>query len=1277
MYIRRKNSFVRRKQLFLMLLWATGLVLLSLRVLNQFQYLKGCFVIQNSIMIRSSFFLRLCLLLTLPTTNNLLAQDQILFGPGIDGTTQNTCNGFIIDSGGQGGSGYGNNENVTVTICPDTPGETISIDFNTFNLDTYDPNPAPGLQLADRMIIYDGDNTGANTLGTYFANQLLGVTAVATNLNATGCLTIQFISNDQNNAPGSFTASVACQTPCSPPVAGGVIVGGITPDSIRVCVGEVVDFQELGSFAQTGFTIVDYMWDFQDGTTANGQNVSHAYSLPGQYRVQLTVTDDNDDNVCTNTNLIDLEVLVSTFPTFETFPGDTSLCLGESLTLTIDPNQSEQEWTGFPGSQSVDDGCITDNELGVSQEVSLTQTGFTAGATITDVNDIQSVCLNMEHSFMGDLVVAIICPNGQSVVMHQQGGGGTNLGEAVQADGVDCDDPSTQGVGYDYCFTNTATQTWVEASVGVNILPAGDYSPVNSLAGLVGCPANGIWTLSVTDNWAADDGTVFSFGLTLDPSYYPDITSFTPDIGFSSDSSFWHNTGQFIDNISGDGNTVTINPTVEGSYDYTYEMTNDFGCSFDSTITVTINPNAVPFPGNDTTICLNDALQLDALINGQGVGTNCNYILNLDDTFGDGWNGNTISVTIGGVTNSHTINTGNNNQINLTIPNGQTATLTFNGEGNFVGECEYQVLDEDGVVVVNQDNPTAGTTDVVTANCAPDYVYEWTPPTPNLSATDIANPLFTANSTETLNLTIYPVGHPLCATSESITITAQPLPEAGEDAVIEVCTNGSPVNLFNSIGGAPMTTGTWEDPNGNVVTMPFDPLTMPFGDYTYIVGDDACVEEAVVTVNQKSVQIISIVTTDVTCFDFSDGSALIEGVNIDMYSLNGAPDVNVSSPTSSFTIEDLAAGNYGLTVRSIDGCAFDTNFIIIQPDPLTLTIQTVDAACFGFNDGSATATVTGGILPYTYNWVAGINGDQNGQVDSLLAGNYFLEVVDDRSCVIDQAFIIDQPDNVVPVIIPDTLSGCREHQVDFVNATNSNQIATTFFDFGDGNTQQANGLNPVENTYDFAGIYDLNVTMTTNVGCVYTVEYTDLIEVFEIPVANFLISPNPASMFNPFVNLLNTSTDNADQFQWMINGGNPAASNDENVNQVLYPQEIAQYPVKLEVTTEDGCIDSISKIVHVVNEVYAFAPNAFTPNGDEFNNYWRVYVNGIDLEAFNLKIFNRWGELIWESSDQEVGWDGTYNGVVCQDGTYTWKVECSDQVNDDRYEFQGFVNILR
>ena len=162
---------------------------------------------------------------------------------------------------------------------------------------------------------------------------------------------------------------------------------------------------------------------------------------------------------------------------------------------------------------------------------------------------------------------------------------------------------------------------------------------------LYDCPTNGVWTLTVIDNWAADDGTLFSFGLNLDPSYYPAISTFEPQIGHQCDSSFWVSP-LYQSSISIDCNELTVTPTVAGSFTYAYSVTDDFGCSYDTSLVLTVNALADVFAGNDTTLCDGASLQLDGQI--VGAQSTCSYDLLLEDTFGDGWNGNDMTVTING-----------------------------------------------------------------------------------------------------------------------------------------------------------------------------------------------------------------------------------------------------------------------------------------------------------------------------------------------------------------------------------------------------------------------------------------------------------------------------------------------------------------------------------------------------------------------------------------------------------------------------------------------------
>ena len=91
-----------------------------------------------------------------------------------------------------------------------------------------------------------------------------------------------------------------------------------------------------------------------------------------------------------------------------------------------------------------------------------------------------------------------------------------------------------------------------------------------------------------------------------------------------------------------------------------------------------------------------------------------------------------------------------------------------------------------------------------------------------------------------------------------------------------------------------------------------------------------------------------------------------------------------------------------------------------------------------------------------------------------------------------------------------------------------------------------------------------------------------------------------------------------------------------------------------------------------------YIPNAFTPDGDEFNNSFKpVFTSGIDPYDFTLTLFNRWGEVVFESKDFSVGWDGTYHNKLSREGTYLWTVEFKDMYTDKRFNYNGQVFLSR
>jgi gliding motility-associated-like protein len=91
-----------------------------------------------------------------------------------------------------------------------------------------------------------------------------------------------------------------------------------------------------------------------------------------------------------------------------------------------------------------------------------------------------------------------------------------------------------------------------------------------------------------------------------------------------------------------------------------------------------------------------------------------------------------------------------------------------------------------------------------------------------------------------------------------------------------------------------------------------------------------------------------------------------------------------------------------------------------------------------------------------------------------------------------------------------------------------------------------------------------------------------------------------------------------------------------------------------------------------------YIPNSFTPDGNEHNNEFKwTFTSGFDPTDFHITIFNRWGEVIYESFNSNDYWDGTYNNNMCPEGSYTYKVNFGSKENDGEYVITGSLNLIK
>lgn len=540
----------------------------------------------------------------------------------IQNGTDVTCSGQFEDDGAGGGA-YSDTD-YTYTICPDNPGDVIQVSFQAFSLQT-----SANYQNSDFLTIYDGDNTNVLSLGSYTGSSLNGFDITGTVDNVSGCLT--FVFNAQTGNTGGFpgwAAIISCTTPCATPTADSQIADPIPDDpmiqSVGVCLNQEVTFEDIGSTAGAGFTLDQYIWNFDDGNldSLSGSVATHAWDEPGEYVVTLTV---EDNNGCQSLNIQPLQVLVSTIPTFAT-DFTEEICLGNTGWLDGDPIQSET-WTALPPVVFSGETFLADG-AGFTFDNTIVFDFFEDGAVLENCDDLLQINMNIEHSYLGDLDISIECPNGTQVTLldfDTNQGGGTFLGEAV-----DDPDSTTPGTGYDYGWApnqtngnldddaNSMTMEFTNNDGGTEnpfggVVIPGIYEADGNLCDLVGCPLNGGWTLSIQDNLAADDGNIFQWGIDFDPALYPDVTTFTPVIGLEADSSYWEGPHIVSGSTTASGNYIEIAPPDMGAYEYIFYATNNFGCTFDTTITVNVvDSDADLIVTNDPTICIGGEATLEA-----------------------------------------------------------------------------------------------------------------------------------------------------------------------------------------------------------------------------------------------------------------------------------------------------------------------------------------------------------------------------------------------------------------------------------------------------------------------------------------------------------------------------------------------------------------------------------------------------------------------------------------------------------------------------------------
>lgn len=380
------------------------------------------------------------------------------------------------------------------------------------------------------------------------------------------------------------------------------------------------------------------------------------------------------------------------------------------------------------------------------------------------------------------------------------------------------------------------------------------------------------------------------------------------------------------------------------------------------------------------------------------------------------------------------------------------------------------------------------------------------------------------------------------------------------------------------------------------------------------------------------------------------------------------------------SVMPIANTTYNVYAENEFGCISPTETIDVTLNPpINGNITGLQTICAG-ETADITASAGGGMgAPYTFTWSTGEVGVSNvghtitvAPIDST---DFTVTITDGCEST---PLVITTRVNVGQIPVPEFIvtnpDQCEPAVFELVNTTDSTQTANLSW-IVNGDQFFGNQL-IIETDTLYAGDYGVFLTVTSFEGCVGVLDSIGALHVNPVPKADFTYSPTPVMMFNSQV-LFNNISVNADSYQWYFEDGDITSTTVENP-EVIFPEGIVEdYEVTLVAITEFGCTDTIQKIISVNSEVILYAPNTFTPDGDEHNQTFKVYMEGVDIYNFEMMIYNRWGQLVFESKDLSQGWDGTFNGGVVLTGTYIWKVQAKDLLNDSKYIYTGHVNLIK
>ena len=534
------------------------------------------------------------------------------------------------------------------------------------------------------------------------------------------------------------------------------------------------------------------------------------------------------------------------------------------------------------------------------------------------------------------------------------------------------------------------------------------------------------------------------------------------------------------------------------------------------------------------------------------------------------------------------------------------------------------------------------------------------------------------------------------------TVNVNPVPTATITGDAEVCIGASsPVITFTGAGGTAPYTFEYSIDNGPVQTVTsiggssatILASTANAGTFTYdliSVTDGSATgcgqpQSGTVTVIVNPLPTATISGDAEVCLNGPNQTITFTGANgvspyTFTYTLNGGPNQTITSTGNTATIT-VPTSVVGVTTYSLVGVQDASATGCYQPQTGLASVEVVDlppiyaGVDFTVCEGDDIVLTASGGTGYVWNGGAIQDGVP---FTSTQTDEYVVIGVNPTGCVNSDTVVVTVSPIPLPSFVADTTMGCAPLEVVFTNTTPGGPFTDCIWTLSNGTI--LNGCGSISYVFAQGGTYDVTLETTTVDGCTAQATYQYYVYIEQPAIADFSASSTVVNTLDSEVQFINES-ENADGYIWSFGDGS-ALTTEQNPTHVFPNEGFGTYGVTLIATTPLGCNDTIYTVIRVEEEIIFYVPNTFTPDADDFNpTFQPVFTSGYDPFDYNLLIYNRWGEIVFESHNVEIGWDGTYGvdgqKTEVQDGTYTWTIDFKTVNTDERIYVNGHVNVLR